>query len=79
MLIQNEDSIPHLLQSVNTAINESPYPIDTESVRNEPLRQNKLEAVTKLVSKWEGSSKGTRDWTKANQLIKELEDLLAAI
>ena len=80
----------HLLTSVQSAIAKAAYhQNDLEAPKNlistiedkctndaDSDAVERLEAVRELLSKWRGKSKETRNWTEANRLLKELEEVL---
>ena len=73
----------HLIKQVQTAIAKIAYsqsdleaPTNLISSKEGDDATKQLKAIRELVSKWGENVKATRDWTKAKQLLKELEEQL---
>lgn len=49
---------------------------EVKSAQTSPSSVSRNSEVKQIIEKWREQSKPTRDWTKCNQLISELEKLI---
>lgn len=83
----SEISTSHLLSQVQASITKAMSPQENlvTSISGNSSNPNgtsdfkeELDAIRQVLSEWKENSKNTRDWTKANQLLKELEEALSS-
>jgi len=53
--------------------------IDENAILKNELKKSRSSSpeLKPLIERWRGQSKPTRDWTKANQLLEELNNLIS--